>query len=151
MTSLQQQFITVMYASRNNYCRNDSHELVVYLQFVTAFTVVGDMCWVPAFKYEFYVCKIGRTLVEIDMLVAVFWLVAGTSVCLAQPEYTTPGGILTTNCMKGCTEIAVHESNCCKYTLIFFFCISNFGRSVLIPRLPLVIFLIILSTFNSKH
>lgn len=101
--------------------RNDSHELVVYLQFVTAFTVIGDMCWVPAFKYEFYVCKIGRTLVEIDMLVAVFWLVAGTSVCLAQPEYTTPGGILTTNCMKGCTEIAVHESNCCKYTLFFFY------------------------------
>ncbi|XP_055950995.1 uncharacterized protein LOC129985109 [Argiope bruennichi] len=40
-----------------------------------------------------------------------FWVVAVTSV-LAQPEYTTPGGILVTNCHKGCTEVAVHESNC---------------------------------------
>lgn len=46
------------------------------------------------------------------------WFAALLAGCIAQPEYTTPGGILSTNCMKGCTEIAVHESNCCKYNFL---------------------------------
>lgn len=56
-----------------------------------------------------------RTIVSKTMMKAVLFLLVAAGCCLAQPEYTTPGGILTTNCMKGCTEIVVHESNCCKY------------------------------------
>ncbi|GFR20171.1 uncharacterized protein TNCT_508601 [Trichonephila clavata] len=40
------------------------------------------------------------------------FVVATVTYSFAQPEFTTPGGILTTNCHKGCTEVAVHESNC---------------------------------------
>ncbi|GFY60232.1 hypothetical protein TNIN_158791, partial [Trichonephila inaurata madagascariensis] len=40
------------------------------------------------------------------------FMVATVTYSSAQPEFTTPGGILTTNCHKGCTEVAVHESNC---------------------------------------
>lgn len=57
-----------------------------------------------------------RFLIMIDSIVLFFTVAVAAA--LAQPEYTTPGGILETNCHKGCTEVAVHESNCCKYSIL---------------------------------
>ncbi|GFS71796.1 uncharacterized protein NPIL_267751 [Nephila pilipes] len=59
------------------------------------------------------------------------FVVATVAYSLAQPEFTTPGGIVVTNCHKGCTEIVVHESNCyppCD--------ISKYERCVLEPKMP---------------
>ncbi|KFM59304.1 hypothetical protein X975_18281, partial [Stegodyphus mimosarum] len=50
---------------------------------------------------------------------------------VAEPEYTTPGGILSTNCHKGCTEVVVHESNCNPVCNI-----QRYERCVLDPRTP---------------
>lgn len=44
----------------------------------------------------------------------------------AQPEYSTPGGILSpAGCYTGCTQVEVHEANCRKSSFclfVLFFC-----------------------------
>lgn len=73
------------------------------------------------FRYLFQPLAVGNIEVaksvrfNIRMLYAIICFTTVIAKYLAQPEYTTPGGILSTNCLKGCTEVVVHESNCCKY------------------------------------